>query len=72
VGYLILIVAVIILAPIVFLLVSKRPGKGDTEGEEPIGKPVMVEQPAADEVNPAASSIAPKDTTAAQRKTPPA
>ncbi|HEU5081653.1 MAG TPA: hypothetical protein VFT72_20740 [Opitutaceae bacterium] len=71
-GYLILIVAIVVIIPVIFLLVGKRPGKTNTEGQKPIGKPVMVEQPAADEANPAASSTASKDTTAAQRKTPPA
>ena len=71
-GYLILIIVVIVAIPVIFLLAARRPGKTNTEGQKPIGKPVMVEQPAADEANPAASATGPKDTTAAERKTPPA
>gem|GEM_PF-3185103 len=68
-GYLYAVIGLIILAPLVFWL-SRRPRPGG-ECEKPIGKPVMVTEPAADEPTPAASSIQ-KDTTQAERHTPPA
>jgi hypothetical protein len=70
VGYIILIGFLVIVIPLVYVLVSRRPGRG-AEGEKPIGKPVMVEKPSADEPTPDASSVQ-RDTAAAQRKTPPA
>ena len=68
-GYIYVIIAAIILVPIVFWL--SRRARPSGEGEKPIGKPVMVEKPAADEPTPAASSIQ-KDTDEAQKRTPPA
>jgi hypothetical protein len=68
-GYLYVIVAAIILIPIIFWLSRRAQPSG--EGEKPIGKAVMVEQPSADEPTPAASSIQ-KNTEAAQKHTPPA
>jgi len=68
-GYLYVIIAAIILIPIIFWL-SRRAGPAG-EGEKPIGKPVMVAEPAADEPTPAASSIK-KETDVAQKHTPPA
>ena len=68
VGYIILIVLAVVLVPIVYVLFARR-STGAAEGQEPIGKPVMRSEPAADEATPAASSIQ-KDTSAAQRRTP--
>ena len=68
-GYIYVIVAALIFIPIVFWL-SRRPSTGG-QGEKPIGKPVMVTEPSADQPTPAASSIE-QDTVTAQRHTPPA
>jgi hypothetical protein len=68
VGYIILILIALVIIPVVFAFMSRRSGK-NSEGQVPIGKPVMVAEPAADEPTPAASSTR-KDTTEAQRRTP--
>lgn len=67
-GYLLIIGLAVVLVPLVFFLFTRKPGTS-VEGELPVGKPVMVTEPSADEATPAASSIQ-KDTTEAQRRTP--
>jgi hypothetical protein len=71
VGYIIVIIVAIVLVPLLYVLMARRPGRSSSEGQRPIGKPVMVEEPASDEPTPAASSMK-RDTTAAQKRTPPA
>ena len=69
-GYLLLILLAVLLVPLVYVVLSRRAGGANSsEGQRPIGKPVMFTEPSADEPTPAASS-APKDTTEAQRRTP--
>jgi len=67
-GYVAVIIFVVLLIPLVYWAFSRRPGKG-IEGQEPIGKPVIRSEPAAEEATPAASSIR-EDTSEAQRRTP--
>ncbi len=67
-GYIIVIAVAILLIPLAYLIFARRPGKA-IEGKEPIGRPVMVTEPSADEATPAASSMR-KDTSEAQRRTP--
>ncbi|PTY06678.1 hypothetical protein DB347_11630 [Opitutaceae bacterium EW11] len=67
-GYLIIIIAAIVLVPLVYLIFARRPGPSQ-QGEKPIGKPVMFTEPAADEATPDASATR-KDTGEAQRRTP--
>ena len=69
-GYILLILLVVVLIPVVYMLLSRRAGASSTEGQRPVDKPVMVTEPSADQPTPAASSIR-KDTTEAQRHTPP-
>lgn len=66
-GYILVIIAAVILVPLVYLVFTRR--AGGAEGQRPIGKPVMVTEPAADEATPAASAVR-KDSAEAQRRTP--
>jgi hypothetical protein len=68
-GYIIVILCVVVLVPLVYILFSKRAGTGPIQGQRPVGKPVQVTEPAADEPTPDASSIQ-KNTSEAQKRTP--
>lgn len=67
-GYIAFIILAIVLVPIAYVVMAKRPNKSG-QGQMPIGKPVVPSEPAAEEATPDASSIR-SDTAEAQRHTP--